>query len=478
MSIRLCEKSFGRKLDLLMVNPSLDWKLDSNDKVVNRIENGIPNQETPHIGMAYLLAVAKKNGLNAKYIDMVTDSVTVDDLLGYIAHTTPVLVGFTAYTVKIKAAGIIATQIKHQSPSIIICVGGPHATAIPQQTLDEFTSFDFIVCGEGEHLLPKLVDIMKNRNSLTKLLGVVTREGGEASWCPISDVDNIPFPDWSEFDFAKYLGAYPHRTKLELPIISGRGCPYRCIFCCRALGNTVRLRSVQSVVSEIEHNIREYGCESIAFLDETFVVNKKWSDEFFATMINSGLSKRISWSCSTRVSNASPELLHRMREAGCYYIFFGLESADDSILKMIKKGITVEQIRNAIKWTKEAGIIPVGAFIIGLPSDTEEHVFKAIRLAEELDLYSVTFPIAVPFPGTELRDMALKHMYGMNIISDDWDDYGKQIKGVMESKELPWARRSELQKIAYARNPKKSLVDYMRTLEKMNSNRLSEIRGQ
>ncbi len=470
MSIRICENAHSGKLDLLMVNPSLDWKIDSNEKLIKRIENNIPNQETPHIGMAYLLGVAKGRGLKAKYIDMAMDSVAIEELLDYVSQARPKLIGITAYTVQIRAAGIIAAQIKRESPSTIICVGGPHATAIPHQTLDEFPSIDFIVRGEGEDLLPKLLDAMGNETMLTKLPGVVTRGGGQDAWCPITNIDDLPFPAWEEFDLSKYPGTYPHRKKLELPMISGRGCPYHCVFCCRALGHVVRLRSVQSVVAEIERNIREYGCESIAFLDETFAFNRKWSDEFFTTMITHGLNKRISWSCSTRVSNTSPELLRRMREAGCYYIFFGLESADDTTLKMIKKGITVEQMRNAIKWTKQAGIIPVGAFIIGLPGDTEEHVFRAIRLAEELDLYSVTFPIAVPFPGTELRAMALKHVHGMKIISDDWDDYGKQAQGVMESKDLPWSRRSELQKVAYVRNPKKSLADYIRMLEKMNFN--------
>jgi radical SAM superfamily enzyme YgiQ (UPF0313 family) len=153
-----------------------------------------------------------------------------------------------------------------------------------------------------------------------------------------------------------------------------------------------------------------------------------------------------------------------MKEAGCYFIFFGMESADNETLKRIKKNITVEQIKNAINLTKQVGIISVGAFIIGLPGDTEEQVLKAIELAEELDLYSVTFPIAVPFPGTELREMALKNEFGMRIISDNWDHYGKQDPGVLESKDLPWVKRKELQRFAYLRNPKKQIDIYLQRL--------------
>ena len=142
-----------------------------------------------------------------------------------------------------------------------------------------------------------------------------------------------------------------------------------------------------------------------------------------------------------------------------------MESADDRTLKRIKKNITVAQIRNAVKWTKQAGIVPIGAFIIGLEGDTEKEVYKAIELAAELDLYSVTFPIAVPFPGSELRELALKNEYGMRIMSNNWDDYGKQEPGALESDALPWARRRELQKEAYARHPKKNYDLYVKQLK-------------
>jgi radical SAM superfamily enzyme YgiQ (UPF0313 family) len=150
-----------------------------------------------------------------------------------------------------------------------------------------------------------------------------------------------------------------------------------------------------------------------------------------------------------------------MRETGCYYIFFGMESANDEMLKRIKKNITTAEIKNAVRWAKEAGIIPVGAFIIGLPGDTEHDTHLAIELGNELDLYSITFPIAVPFPGTVLRAMAQKGEMGMRIISDNWDHYGKQDPGVMDSSELDWAKRKQLQALAYSHFPKQRVDDYI-----------------
>lgn len=456
------------KLDLLLVNPSLDWKFDQEKKKAMRINDDIPNQETPNIGIAYLLAVAKKEGLRVQYIDMIMDCFSLEELIAYLCKTKPLLVGFTAFTVQIRTAAKVAEEIKHKFPLMKVCVGGPHASAIPKQTLIDFPAFDFVVCGEGEELLPRIFDSLGSEESLSKLKGVATKRKADTCWNPIMHLDDLQFPAWEEFDIAKYPGTYPHRSKLELPMITGRGCPYRCVFCCRSLGDRIRHRSVRSVIAEIERNIEKFGCESIAFLDETFLIDIKWADEFIKTMIDRGLNKKISWSCSTRVSNLTLELLRRMRAAGCYYIFFGIESADDDTLKMIQKNITVEQIRKAVKWTKQAGIVPVGAFIIGLPGDTEQHVFKDIDLAEELDLYSVTFPIAVPFPGTELRRMALKNESGMRIISDNWDHYGKQDPGVMESKNLSWLRRKELQRIAYERHPKKNLDSYIERLKRIS----------
>jgi len=197
-------------------------------------------------------------------------------------------------------------------------------------------------------------------------------------------------------------------------------------------------------------------------MDETFMFDLKWCNELFEQMIKRGLNKKISWSCSTRVNNVSGELFSLMKRAGCYYVFFGLESGDDTILKKIKKRITTAQIKQAVQWAKDAGLICVGSFIIGLPGETEQTVNKSIQLAEELDLYSVTFPIAVPFTKTALRSMAEKNEYGLKILSNNWDNYGKQYPGVMESDDLSIEKRRELQRKGYELNPKKKIEEYIK----------------
>lgn len=453
--------STNEALDLLLVNPSLDWKTEKESKISMRVNKNVSNQETPHIGIAYMLAMAKKNGLKVKYIDMVMDDFSVDDLLSFIEKYKPVLTGFTAFTVQIKAAGLIAKQIKMKFPNSKICVGGPHVTAIPKESLNEFKALDFVICGEGESIISEIVIKLKEGRDIAGIKGVVTRETGDFAWNFCENIEELPFPAWEEFDISKYPGLYPHRTKLELPMVSGRGCPFNCVFCCRALGKKARKRSVKSVIAEIERNVEVFGCESISFMDDTFLINIQWGEEFFAAMEAKKLNKKVTWSCSTRVDNLTPELLIKMKQSGCYYVFYGIESGNEDTLKIIKKSITLDKVNKVVNWSKDAGIIPVGAFIIGLPGDTEKHVMNNIAFATELNLFSVTFPIAVPFPGTELREMALRNEFGMKILSNNWDHYGKQGHGVLESKELPYAKRIELKNLAYKTHPKKDICEYI-----------------
>jgi radical SAM superfamily enzyme YgiQ (UPF0313 family) len=336
---------------------------------------------------------------------MVSYRISLKSLLAYINETRPSIIGFRAFTVQIKAAGSIAKEIKKHFPEILICAGGPHVTAIPKCTLEEFESFDFVICGEGELTLPRILESHNEGTSLADIRGVVVRESNDhdLSGDIIENLDSLPYPAWEEFRLDRYLGADPHLTKLELPISTSRGCPFSCVFCFRTFGNRRRSRTTDSVILEVEYNINKYGCEAIYFCDETFTANIKWNVELFEKMISKGLHKKIKWSCETRLDTASPELFHLMKEAGCYYVFFGLESADERILEIAMKSFKVSQIKQGVLWAKDAGLICAGSFIIGLPAETEETVNKSIALARDLEIYSTTFPMAVPFPGTVLR---------------------------------------------------------------------------
>jgi len=447
--------------EVVFITPSRDWEAERKWILERRVNPDIPNQESPHIGIAGMMAVLEERHIQTEHLDMVKTGFRIDDVADRIASDPPLLVGFTAYTVQVRAAADVARAVKNACPGVTVCIGGPHASVIPGRTLQEFPAFDFVVSGEAERVLPQAIEALRQGWNPIGIRGISVR-GVDVSpeWDPILDPDTLPFPAWEKYDLNRYGGVYPHRTARELPMVSGRGCPYRCVFCSRALGDRVRRRSVANVIAEIRRNIEEFDCTSISFLDDTFAIGQSWISEFLAAMISEGLNREVTWSCETRVDTVTPDLLRKMEAAGCYYIFYGIEGADEEVLRTARKEYTVNQIRNAIRWTKEAGIVPSGAFIIGLPGDTEATVMKAVELGHELELFSITFPLAVPFPGTELREMALRGEYGMRIMSDDWDDYGKQEPGVLESEAMSWDKRRELQTLAYAVHPKKDYDTY------------------
>lgn len=454
------------KLDFLMVTPSLVLYPDP----------GNSRLRSPSLAVGYVIANVKKEGHTIKYIDMEACLITVDRLLDYIDRNRPKLIGFTAVTTVVKSAGYIAGLIKKRFPEIPMCLGGIHATMIPRETLEEFPCFDFVVYGEGELVIPKVLEHIKNgKTDFAGIKGVVTRSDKDrVSTCLVEDIDRLPYPAWEEFDLVRYPGVDLHRTNRELPIITARGCSFNCCFCCRPPGyQKIRYRAVKSIIDEVIRNLDKYEMESALFVDETFTINKNFVTEICKNIIERGLNKRMRWSCSTRVDTCDEEVLRLMRKAGCYDVFFGFESGDDRLLELSGKKITTTDMKRAVKIVKDTGMAVHGCFILNLPGETEETVEKAWRLAKELDIRGVSFPIAVPFPGTRLRAMAERGEYGLRITSNNWDDYGKQYPGVMEQGNLTMEKLLYIQQKSYLNHPVK--IDWEWSKDGLDRNKKAKI---
>lgn len=252
-----------------MIEPSLDWERDYQIKMKLRVEDDVPCRESARINAGYMLASLKKAGLKARFIGMTPEGVSVDALLAIIDETNPSLIGMTAFTFQINTVGKMAKILKEKFPNIPICVGGCHVTALPQRTLEEFPEVDFVFMGEAD---TAIVDIVAKG---PRQPGVVFRGGTSCSVVP-EKLNDLPFPAWEDFDLSKFPGMNPHGTRLELPVMSGRGCPFDCVFCGKALGKKVRRPSVDYVLAEIDRNIKQFKAEAITFLDETFILNKRW----------------------------------------------------------------------------------------------------------------------------------------------------------------------------------------------------------
>lgn len=410
----------------------------------------------PRIGIGSIAAQLKKNGSSVTVIDPEASRLDINKIKELVTEIKPQVVGFPAFTEEINDANEIAKAIKEFSADIKTVVGGPHPSAIPIETLREFPFFDIVVIGEGEVTMQEIME----GHPPNKILGIAYRENKmikQNQQRPlIQNLDSLEFPAWDLYHLDNYRGGslsvgFSKRDKiLELPVEGARGCPFNCIFCYRVTGKTIRFRSPKRVVDEVERDVETFHAGKIHFVEGSFGVNTQLGIEICDQLIQRGLNKKITWSTGARV-NINLKLLQKMKEANCTYIGFGVESGDPEVLKITKKGVSIEQAKNVFKICKKIGITTEANFILGLPFETRETVLKTIEFAKNLAADNATFAILVPFPGTEIADMVKEEIGGLKIKTYDWNIYGKQIGQALELKQLPYRTLLELQTLAYRR---------------------------
>lgn len=254
----------------------------------------------------------------------------------------------------------------------------------------------------------------------------------------MTDLDALPRPAWDLYGPSDVYQIY-----------ASRGCPFRCIFCMRALGDTVRYRSPKNVVDEFEEVLERYGPKRIDFSDETFTMRRAWVLEICDELERRGLHRRMPWFANGRVNTVDEDLLRRIRRAGCVRMGFGIESGNQAILEAAQKGTTIAQIERVIAAAKRAGLETEAFYILGFPGETRATALDTIRLAARLNTTSAAFGIMVPYPGTEVAAMAARGEGGYRLLSRDWSDYDKHLGNALELEGLPRRQLERLQARAY-----------------------------
>jgi anaerobic magnesium-protoporphyrin IX monomethyl ester cyclase len=274
------------------------------------------------------------------------------------------------------------------------------------------------VIGEGEITFLELVRQYEKNclNNLDVVDGIVYRKNGQILKTRqrefIEDLDCLPFPARHLYPpLSAYRPTPASYRKLPQGILmTTRGCPSKCTFCDRAVfGSSYRERSADKVVEEIEELIYKFGAREIRFFDDTFTLNEK---RVFA--ICNKLKERkikIPWTCLTKVANVSKEMLKEMKKAGCWQVLFGLESGDERILKLLKKGNTIEQNKIAVRLAKEAGLSVRADFIVGTPGETLGSLKRTLDFAIKVKVDYAHFNKFVPYPGTELYEILKQQGY-------------------------------------------------------------------
>ena len=380
--------------------------------------------EVPPQPLICLGAVLRENNFNVKLIDANATGLSIEETVDQILTLSPEYVGITAPTMLISTSGIIAKKIKENNPDITTLVGGPHITAVPAETMTLYPDIDIGVIGEGEITIIELLNALKNKTDLGSINGVIYRKDGGLKITPqrafIKDLDTLPFPAWDMLpNLLKYYQQSAARIDRQphISIVSSRGCPFQCIFCARnVFGNVTRAHSDDYLIKMIKYLIKRYGIKSISFEDENFVVYRKRLIEFCNRIINEKID--ITWDCASNINAINPQILSLMKNAGCWQINYGIESGSQRILDFIKKSVTLENIEQALKVTKNAGIITKGYFIIGHPTETYESIQETIDFIKKINLDVFQMSFMIPFPGSEFYTIAAQ--YGD--FKNDWDN--------------------------------------------------------
>ncbi len=411
---------------------------------------------SPHVGLAYVASYLRENGFEVEVVDAPIEGFSFDDMEKIVRKSKPDFVGITANTMQIEDANKTAGIIKGIGKDIPIIVGGYHTTAMPKETLEEFENFDYSVYGEGEITMLELIRTLEKTKDVSGVKGISFRsKEGVKTTEPrpyITNLDDMPFPAFDLFPIGKYNACASLDKKIiEVPLQTSRGCPFQCIFCARPLGNVVRYRSPENVIEEIKRDVEELNASQILFTDETFTLKKERTLDICDRIKKEKLDEKIKWYCETRVDTIDKLMLERMKDAGCIYIAYGIDSGNEEVLKKIKKGTNLEQARNAVKWAKDAGIRVFGSCILGHPYDTKETINDTINLMFETDPDFAAFSILSPFPGTEIMKMAEKGEGNLRILSHNWKKYGKQIGNALSLENVPRRELEIMQMKSYVK---------------------------
>jgi len=419
------------------------------------------NPVTLPLGLAYVGGVLDKAGYKTKIIDATGEQDTVkirrsndnlyniqgltpEEILDKIDPNTFIFGISLMFSAEWFAHRSLIESIKKKFPNLIIIAGGEHATAIPEYTLRNCPSIDYIIKGEGEFSMLEFSFNMFNKKSVSKIPGIcfLNEENtyvDNGSSKRIEHIDELPRPAWhllkpeNYFTDAFTIGLAKGKLK-NMPILATRGCPYQCTFCSSPTMWTTRyiMRKPSEIVDEIEWLIKKYHANDFEFFDLTAVIKKIWIIEFCNELKKRKINN-ITWQLpvGTRSEALDEETLQALYDTGCAYICYAPESGSEKSLKLIKKRVKLDRLIDSIKSAVKVGHTVKLNFIIGFPHETLMDCLKTvifgIYCSLRFGIYDVNYAMFSPYPGSELFEK-LKNEKKINMD----DDYFKKLMAYMD----------------------------------------------
>ncbi len=334
-----------------------------------------------------------------------------DDYDNLVREFAPDLVGLSAVTPAILDAGELARRAKDiRGGRVLTIVGGPHPSALPEQTLEEFASFDAAAVGEGEGTMVELAD---RGRPAPDIAGLVYRDGdgGVVRTAPRAaraDLDELPPVPYELFNMDFHVAPDRFMIRwLKLPVLNlrtSRGCTHRCRFCAGHVvnGTGVRFHAVGRVLEEMERAVQRFGVRGIHFEDETVGARPDRMMELCDGIRRRGLDRKVVWDCCLRAEQAQPDLLRAMKDAGCIQVEYGFESGSDRSLAALGKRATLEANRRAVRLSREAGLRIFADIMVGLPGETGDDLRQTRAFLRWARPEVIGFALLAPLPGTPL----------------------------------------------------------------------------
>lgn len=381
----------------------------------------LPAKSWVPLGIASLAAALRAAGFEADLRDLHdADWEVVHELL---TASQADVVGISCFTFERVSALRTAAVARHALPDATVVMGGPHATLFPEHLLGRGV-VDIVALGEGEETIVELAACLAQNGDLREVAGIAFRQGGTVQTtkprAPRDTLDALAFPVYEAFALTQYKSPEipaQYRDLTGTHVISSRGCPYACHFCSvhHFFKGRWAFRTPANVADELERLVQEQGVRHVYFSDDLFTLNPQRTIGICREILERNID--IVWMAETRVDCVTEEVLRWMRKAGCYRIYYGVESGSPRILKAIDKRFTVGQVATAFALTHRAGIEPCCFLMVGNPGETPETIAETIALITAIR--PATMPImgiTTILPGTQIYACAK----GQGLITDDF----------------------------------------------------------
>jgi len=384
----------------------------------------------PPMGLAYLAASIRESH-EVTLLDMLKQSMNDQIFRDFVKERAFDIIGLQCYTQDLPAVKHLLGLIKQHSPATLTIAGGPHPTLMPEETMTYLgDELDFILIGEGEENFPLFLEqVMCDRKDYSKVPCLMWRkdntlvrnEGTRIA----QDLNQLPEPAWDMIKPQTYPpaqhGAFFDRFPIA-PIITTRGCPFRCTFCSatQLSGRRVRTRSSESILAEMKTLYDVYGIREFHIIDDNFSANKRHATSVLQAICDSDMDISLAFPNGIKVETIDDELLLLMKKANVYLISLGIESGSDRILSLMKKRMTVDVIREKCAMIQKAGIDMAGFFVLGFPTETLEEIRRTISFSLELPLIRANYFDFLPLPGTDIYKELLETGELANV---DWDHF-------------------------------------------------------